>query len=177
MVVHLSTGACEALKRAAITDPAYSGRRFRGRTGYPRSGHGWRQPAANCRSGGKNWRPAVRPFSLSHPASFSPVGCSRIGQRPPILGRPGFLKESGILAPGLIFACRTRLQAFGAGLLSLKIRTPRRDKSYRFVPPGGFFICCIIRTDRQTSCLRHRPAEWERKWAASWGAARWFPHR
>ena len=44
-------------------------------------------------------------------------------------------------------------------------------------PAGGFFICCIIRTDRQTSCLRHRPAEWERKWAASWGAARWFPHR
>lgn len=49
----------------------------------------------------------------------------------------GFLKESGILAPGLIFACRTRLQAFGAGLLSLKIRTPRRDKSDRFVPARG----------------------------------------
>lgn len=200
MVVHLSTGACEALKRAAITDPAYSGRRFRGRTvirgpgtvGDDRRRIAGQGAKTGGRQSGRLSHPAAVPpkeaaaeegirrgrqSGLSHPTSFSPVGCSRIGQRPPILGRPGFLKESGILAPGLIFACRTRLQAFGAGLLSLKIRTPRRDKSDRFVPPGGFFICCIIRTDRQTSCLRHRPAEWERRWAASWGAARWFPHR
>lgn len=176
MVVHLSTGACEALKRAAITDPAYSGRRFRGRTGYPRSGHGWRQPAANCRSGGKNWRPQS---GLSHFLTRLPFLLSAVPAL--VNGLPSLAARfsQGIRNPCARFDIRLPHppSSLWGRPSSLKIRTPRRDKSDRFVPPGGFFICCIIRTDRQTSCLRHRPAEWERKWAASWGAARWFPHR
>lgn len=203
MVVHLSTGACEALKRAAITDPAYSGRRFRGRTGYPRSG-----ARLETTGGGLPVRvqklAVGNPGRLSHPAAVPPKeaaaeegirrgrqsGLSHFLTRLPFLlsAVPALVNGLPSLAARLSQGIRNPCARFDIRLPHppsslwgrpsfFKNTNPRRGQIGSICPAGGFFICCIIRTDRQTSCLRHRPAEWERKWAASWGAARWFPHR
>ena len=99
MVVHLSTGACEALKRAAITDPAYSGRRFRGRTDHPRSGPDWTTGGELPVRGQK--------LAVGNPAG-SPTLRRSLLRRPlqrrefAAAGSPAFLTFS----PGFLFSCR-----------------------------------------------------------------------